>query len=118
MPTRTLLVEGSRADLYRAIEAERLRQVGLGYDAKRDARHTAADWVCLIVHHVGLIADDGVGVKDLDRAGAQLVRAAAVILAALERLAGAGVVVGAPAAEAAPAEVLDRPVPEERSRIG
>lgn len=121
MPTRPVLVESIRADLYRALEAERLRQLALGYDAQHDARHTAADWVCLIVRYVGVIPDDGVGVKDLGRAATHLVSAGALILAALERLAGAGVAVGVGLPEAAGA-FEEKPVPvlapEERSRIG
>lgn len=130
MPTRPVLVEGNRADIFRAIEAERLRQIDLGYTAAQDDRNAHATWVMILARHLGLAAYDGQTTADLGHIARQMKRIAAVAVAALETLARAGV---SPAEEvdpteepptggADPLEFPDCPVPvlapESRSRIG
>lgn len=130
MPTSPVLVERCRADIYRLIEAERLRQIELGYTAEQDSKNAHATWIMILARHVGLAAHDGKGDADLGHIARQMKRIAAVATAALETLARAGVT---PAEEvdpteetatggADPLEFPDCPVPvlapEERSRIG
>lgn len=130
MPTSPVLVERCRADIFRLIEAERLRQISLGYTAAKDDRNPHAVWIAILARHVGLAADDGGKAPDLYRVAKQMARIAAVSTAALECLARNGIV---PSSEDGPEEEQtggadplefpdDNPVPvlapEERSRIG
>ena len=130
MPTSPVLVERCRADIYRMIEAERERQLALGYDAQHDDANPHAVWIMILARHVGLAAHDGGRTTDLAHVARQLKRIAAVSVAALEVLARLGVT---PAEEVDPTEEPttgadplefpeEKPVPvlppEERSRIG
>lgn len=85
----------SRESILAEVSAERNRQDGLFGGAAHDDAHSAADWVSIIVRHLGLAVDDGspAGVcmmndhcagADPVRYRRQLVRVAAVAVAALE----------------------------------
>jgi hypothetical protein len=62
---------------------ERERQDAQWGGPEHDDRHLANDWVAIIVRHLGLAADDAAA-TDPERFRRQLVRVAAVAVAALE----------------------------------
>lgn len=84
-----------RQGIFAEIEAERGRQQQLGFTPDHDDRHSACAWIAIIVRHVGLAADDGkpeeVCLMDDHASGhdparfyRQMIRAAAVCVAAAE----------------------------------
>lgn len=102
---------GVRGAILRQIEAERARQDDLWGGAAHDDTHRPSDWLVILVRHVGLAAYDGspsdvchkteaTGGYDVGRYRKQLVRVAAVAVAALEafdRRAGVAPVPDGPA---------------------
>lgn len=85
----------SRDSIFVEVAAERARQDGLFGGPEHDDAHSATDWVAILVRHVGLAVDDGspAGICLLDNPVAghdparyrrQMVRVAAVAIAALE----------------------------------
>lgn len=88
----------SRERLFGEIATERMAQDALGYDRAHDDAHTPEKWVALICRHAGLAINDGAEEVDLVRYRRQLVRVAALAVAALESLdrrTGREVVAGA-----------------------
>jgi hypothetical protein len=72
-------------DLLREVLAERARQAdALGFGPAWDDARTPAQWVAVLCRQAGLALDDGGECGDPTRYRRQLVRTAAVALAALE----------------------------------
>lgn len=69
--------------IYQEIEREREGQIALGFTPNHDDGHTVADWVALLARTIGLAVDDG-DPNATGRFRRQMVRAAALALAALE----------------------------------
>lgn len=85
----------SRESILNEVSAERERQDGMFGGMEHDATHSATDWISIIIRHLGLAVDDGspagICLMDDHCAGAdpvryrrQMVRVAAVAVAALE----------------------------------
>ncbi len=64
---------------------ERARQ-DAEWGRDHDDGHTQSDWVALLTRHAGLAVNDGVTTEDADRYRRQLVRVAALAVAAVESL--------------------------------
>lgn len=77
----------SRQRIIAEINFERECQVSQGFTESNDDFHSPDVWIALLARHVGLAArsDGGVG-YDLDRYRRQLVRIAALSIAAIESL--------------------------------
>lgn len=73
----------TRAAIFGEIEAERLSQDATHGRAVDDG-HRVNDWVAIIARHLGLMVDDGKQGGSNERYHRQLVRVAAVAVAALE----------------------------------
>src|SRR5262252_7352419 len=95
MPTQGLLVNVEVRPIFQAIQAERLRQVHLGFSAEHDDKLALPEWVAILARQVGLLTDDGAAPPPYERIIRQLVRTAAACVAALEVLARAGIVIPA-----------------------
>ena len=74
----------TKTELFAAIEKERHEQKQAGFTNDHDAEHSPADWHGLLSRHVGLMVNDGGGI-DENRYRKQLVRIAAIAVAALEQ---------------------------------
>lgn len=85
----------SRESILTEVSAERDRQDGMFGGATHDDTHTATDWVSILVRHLGLAVDDGspagvclmndhVAGADPKRYRRQMVRVAAIAVAAVE----------------------------------
>lgn len=73
--------------------------------AEHDDRHTPAEWVALLARHLGLAVDDGGETTDPERFRRQMIRLAALAVAAAEsfdRLTGREHAVGRDPAERGP----------------
>lgn len=76
----------SRESILAEVSAERSRQDKLFGGPDHDAQHTPAEWVSLITRHLGLSVDDGTISGDPERYRRQMIRVAALAVAALEAL--------------------------------
>lgn len=76
----------TRERLFGEIATERLVQDSIYGGPEHDDAHTAEKWVALICRHAGLGIDDGAASLDPVRYRRQLVRVAALAVAALESL--------------------------------
>lgn len=73
--------------IFSEIAEERAVHQTLGFDSGHDAELTGAHWVALITRHAGLaVASQCAEVDDLDRFRRQMVRVAALAVAAIECL--------------------------------
>jgi hypothetical protein len=80
----TAMIPDERKEIYSAIEEERQRQIALlKYDAAHDAKHSPNDWLAILSRALGLAGNDG-GIHEPTRYRRQLVRLAALAVAALE----------------------------------
>ncbi len=70
-----------------AINDERERQVMCGYGMSHDARHSPTEWVAIITHELGAVADCALNPRpDTDWLKCALIKTASVSVAALEAL--------------------------------
>ena len=72
-------------DVYHAIQTERENQRAEGYTEAHDDAHPLTTWVALLARHAGLAMDDG-GCVSVERFRRQMIRVAAVAVAAAEAL--------------------------------
>lgn len=72
-------------NILREIQQERTHQDALHGGPKKDDQHTPADWVAILARHLGLAVGDA-AVIDVVRYRRQLIRVAAVAVAAVESL--------------------------------
>lgn len=76
----------TRERIYGEITTERMAQDALGYGPEHDDHHTSFEWVALIARHAGLGIEEGARGVDAVRFRRQMVRVAALAVAAVESL--------------------------------
>ena len=74
-----------RSDILARIEAERVRQFNLP-GSEYDTRNTPNDWVAIATHYLGEEVRRGSSLPERENFEDSLIKAAAVILAALEHV--------------------------------
>ena len=76
----------AREYLFSEINVERQMQDALWGGPQNDDQHSARDWVAILCRHVGLSMDDGQIPVDSVRFRRQMVRVAALAVAAIESI--------------------------------
>ena len=75
-----------RQRLYAEIETERQAQDALWGGPAFDDLHTPWEWIALLTRHAGLAVNDGATEADVTRFRKQMVRTAALAVAAIESM--------------------------------
>lgn len=72
-----------RAKIFKEIENERIMQDSAHGGHTNDDQHTPNDWCAILVRHLGLACNDE-GIHEAERYRRQMIRVAAVAVAAIE----------------------------------
>jgi hypothetical protein len=76
-------VQSQRAALFSEVDIERCHQQAL-YSPAYDDDHQQAEWIALLTRHLGLAVDEGCQGERCERFRRQMVKVAALAMAALE----------------------------------